>query len=341
MRFAIALLLVINALLFAAQSGLVSLPEPPRPQPLPQPLRSDALQLVAATVVEYTPDGAHTHRDAVAAAQSPITPPQTPSATARSEVAARPADPVTAALAGAAPETEAAALVAPTAPPPPAVITHDTIAQDKPQPSLEAVAPAQEPAAASAPQPPSTPTQPASPLPEHAAHETHPASNTVAPQPPTTPTVKTPVLLCRRTDATADEHRILDELAQTVPGVQLTATAEPVVESWWVATPKAANEKRARQQAETLRQKGVTDLFIVRDPGPHQWRISLGIFRTRDRAENLVRLLRQKGVSEIEILPRTQSEHFTILAKGPEPALERFLGRAQARLPRHNWEACR
>ncbi|WP_438438693.1 SPOR domain-containing protein [Hydrogenophilus thermoluteolus] len=340
MRFAIALLLVINALLFAAQSGLVSLPEPPRPQPLPQPLRSDALQLVAATVVEYTPDGAHTHRDAVAAAQSPITPPKRPPLLHDRKWLR-------------APPTRSlrhwpAQRRKPKQPhwwplphPPPAVITHDTIAQDKPQPSLEAVAPAQEPAAASAPQPPSTPTQPASPLPEHAAHETHPASNTVAPQPPTTPTVKTPVLLCRRTDATADERRILDELAQTVPGVQLTATAEPVVESWWVATPKAANEKRARQQAETLRQKGVTDLFIVRDPGPHQWRISLGIFRTRDRAENLVRLLRQKGVSEIEILPRTQSEHFTILAKGPEPALERFLGRAQARLPRHNWEACR
>ncbi|WP_217125601.1 SPOR domain-containing protein [Hydrogenophilus thiooxidans] len=357
MRFAIALLLVINALLFAAQSGLVSLPEPPRPQPLPQPLRSDALQLVAATIVEYTPEGARAHNDAVAAAQSPPTATQTSPATVQTQAAARPADPVTAVLAGAAPETEAAAPAAPTAAHSPSAIAPDPMAPKKPQPPLEAVAraqqetptlapqpthtPAQEPTATSAPEPPPTPTQPDPPLPGRFARETHSASSTMALQTTQPPAAKTPVLLCRQTSASAEERRILTELAQTVPGVQLTATAERGVEAWWVATPRAENEKRAQQLAETLRQKGVSDLFIVRDAGPHQWRISLGIFRTRDRAETLAAQLRQKGVTHIEILPRPSSERFTLLAKGPEAALERFLSRAKARLPHQTWEACR
>ncbi|GAB6049847.1 hypothetical protein JCM16106_06910 [Hydrogenophilus islandicus] len=322
MRFAIALLLVINALLVAVQTGIVKLPEPPRPQPIPQPLRSDALRLVRATVTEYG-----NKRGEPSASSGPTDRPE-PSVAAADAPSPQPPS-------GAAPQS-----------PPPGPASGSDAGSDAPggagRPPLAA--------APEAPQPPSLPASSEAPSLEPSA--TPPAQQPSAPPsappatpaaPPSAPTPFPPpkaVILCRLAEIDRERVHIAQELAQSVGGVRLAIAREAAVDAWWVTTPRQANEKAARALAETLRQQGVNDLFIIRDPGPHQWRISLGIFRTRERAERLVAELRRRGVTAVELLPRERSPKVTITVEGAQPLVDRFLGRARARLPEVTWQEC-
>lgn len=318
MRFAIALLLVINALLVAVQTGIVKLPEPPRPQPIPQPLRSDALRLVRATVTEYGnkrgEPSAHSgpsdrQESSVAAADAPS--PQPPSGAA-------PQLP----LPGSASGSDAPGgadrpplAAAPEAPEPPSL-------------PASSMAPSLQPSATPTAQQPSAP--PSAP----------PATPAVPPSAPTPSPPPKAANLCLLAEIDRERVHIAQELAQSVGGVRLAIAREAAVDAWWVTTPRQANEKAARALAETLRQQGVNDLFIIRDPGPHQWRISLGIFRTRERAERLIAELRRRGVTAVELLPRERSPKVTVTVEGAQPLVDRFLGRARARLPEVTWQEC-
>jgi len=325
MRFAIALLLVINALLVAVQTGIVKLPEPPRPQPIPQPLRSDALRLVRATVTEYGGQrgepSAHSGpsdrpEPSVAAADAPS--PQPPSGAA-------PQLPLPGSTSSSASGSDAGSDAPRGAAQPPLAA-----APEAPQPpSLPAssVAPSLEPSATPPAQQPSAP----------------PSAPSATPAAPSAPTPSPPpkaANLCRLAEIDRERVHIAQELAQSVGGVRLAIVREAAVDAWWVTTPRQANEKAARALAETLRQQGVNDLFIIRDPGPHQWRISLGIFRTRERAERLVAELRRRGVTAVELLPRERSPKVAVTVEGAQPLVDRFLGRARARLPEVTWQEC-
>lgn len=307
MRLAIALLIVINALLLAVQQGIIPLPTPARPEPVPQPLRAEQVQLA--------------HRTVTTAANNRPAPPQT----ATPELASPPE----------AAQSPSPASTEGTVPPPP--VAHEsppeavaTRATTEPPATLP-------PALPPAPVPAVSPSTVADPSPLTAP----PSSLPLSPPPPPAAAPPTAKGRCIATQIAPEGEAILRELARTLPGLKLTEKPLPAtVEAWWVATPSQRSEAAARAYVETLKQKGVSETFIIRDPGPNQWRISLGLFRIRERAELLRSQLQAKGVSPIEIVPRQKAGRIQVIVTGPEETVGRYLAHSKARLPALTWENC-
>ncbi len=313
MRFAIALLVVINGLLLAVLQGILAPPQGAPSDPAPQPLRADKIVVRAVQWPEET----------IAPVLSTATSPPT------GQTTTAPND--TVGTSATAQETAAALSSA-----------------DAPSPEPEAAVAA---TAAASPQPVSSHGEPPSPPP------TQPVQDKVAAKPApanaaTPPSVAPPspsgertdtktVIACRQlTTSNAEFATIAMALARSLEGLKLNRQEHSEVIAWWVTTPKFANAQEAARAAEELRAKGVKDLFAVRDPGPHQWRISLGVLRTRERAEVLARELRTKGVQNIEILPRDSRTEITMTVRGATERVLLWEHRVQARLPAVRLENC-
>ena len=65
---------------------------------------------------------------------------------------------------------------------------------------------------------------------------------------------------------------------------------------YWVHIPPLKTKSDADRKVRELRNLGVTEFFVVQDPG--QWRnaISLGIFRTEEAAQAFLAKLKERGV---------------------------------------------
>jgi len=65
---------------------------------------------------------------------------------------------------------------------------------------------------------------------------------------------------------------------------------------WWVHYPPQGSRVNALKKAAELRKLGITEFFIVQEPGPAQWSLSLGIFTTQEAAEAYLASLQERGV---------------------------------------------
>jgi len=65
---------------------------------------------------------------------------------------------------------------------------------------------------------------------------------------------------------------------------------------WWVHFPPQGSRANALKKAAELRKLGVTDFYIVQDPGPTQWSLSLGLFTTAEAAKAQLGALQKRGV---------------------------------------------
>jgi len=66
--------------------------------------------------------------------------------------------------------------------------------------------------------------------------------------------------------------------------------------SWWVHFPPQGSRANALKKAAELRKLGIRDFFVVQDPGPAQWSLSLGLFTTQDAARAHLAALKERGV---------------------------------------------
>lgn len=80
-------------------------------------------------------------------------------------------------------------------------------------------------------------------------------------------------------------------------------TVEPA-NTWWVRIPPFESRQRAEKRMRELRELGVTDLFVVREPGANKNAISLGLFRTESSARQHQSDLASKRIRDTEIIPR-------------------------------------
>jgi hypothetical protein len=73
---------------------------------------------------------------------------------------------------------------------------------------------------------------------------------------------------------------------------------------YWVHMPPMKTRAEVDRKARELRDRGVTEFFVVQDAG--QWRnaISLGIFRTEEAAQAFLAKLRQQGVRSAVVARR-------------------------------------
>ncbi|MBI4989523.1 MAG: SPOR domain-containing protein [Rhodocyclales bacterium] len=75
--------------------------------------------------------------------------------------------------------------------------------------------------------------------------------------------------------------------------------------SWWVHIPPLPNSAQADRKAAELSKLGVKDFYVVRESGPNQYAISLGLFKSEDGAKDyLDALQRKKNVKSARILAR-------------------------------------
>jgi hypothetical protein len=65
---------------------------------------------------------------------------------------------------------------------------------------------------------------------------------------------------------------------------------------YWVHMPPLRNKSEVDRKVRELRDLGVTEFFVVQEPGPWRNAISLGIFRTDEAAQAFLAGLRQRGV---------------------------------------------
>ncbi len=93
-------------------------------------------------------------------------------------------------------------------------------------------------------------------------------------------------------------------IAKAGTGFKLSETRSDAPSSWWVNIPAQGSREGADKKAAELRRLGVDDLFIMQDPGPNQFAVSLGLYKSEAAATRLLEALKEKGVRSAQITTR-------------------------------------
>lgn len=117
-----------------------------------------------------------------------------------------------------------------------------------------------------------------------------------------------PAFACLETDAfaAADARRFETRLARLALGARQTRLAIPFQEvtSHLVYLPPAGGKEGADRRVADLRERGITNFFIMQGDSPLRWAVSLGVFKTETSARTLAAELAKQGVQGVRILPR-------------------------------------
>ena len=77
--------------------------------------------------------------------------------------------------------------------------------------------------------------------------------------------------------------------------------------SWWVHIPPQPNGAQADKKAAELSKLGVKDFYVVRESGPNQYAVSLGLFKNEEGAKEYLGILQRKGVKSARSQARETS----------------------------------
>jgi len=132
---------------------------------------------------------------------------------------------------------------------------------------------------------------------------------------PTPPAPATPAYACLETEAFAppDARRFENRLARLELGARQMRLAVPFQEvtSHLVYLPPNGGKEGAERRVAELRERGISDYFIMQGDSPMRWAVSLGAFKTEASARTLAAELAKKGVQGVRVLPRgPQSNRF-------------------------------
>ena len=84
--------------------------------------------------------------------------------------------------------------------------------------------------------------------------------------------------------------------------VEQRALDEP--KSWWLHIPPLPNSAQADKKAAELSRLGIKDFYVVREGGPNQYAISLGLYKSEESANNCLNALLKKSVKSARIQVR-------------------------------------
>lgn len=82
-------------------------------------------------------------------------------------------------------------------------------------------------------------------------------------------------------------------------------TGAEAITGWWVRIPPDGTREYAERKGRELRALGVDEFYIVQDPGPNQYAVSLGLFKTEAAATQHLERLRKFGVRSASIGTRS------------------------------------
>ena len=101
---------------------------------------------------------------------------------------------------------------------------------------------------------------------------------------------------------------------------------------WWVRLPPAASREAAGRKVNELRALDVNDYFVLQEPGPNQFAISLGLFRTEAAAQQHLAVLQSKRIRGASITPRHSIVH-RVEVRGQPAVLEALADRLATQVP--------
>jgi hypothetical protein len=111
--------------------------------------------------------------------------------------------------------------------------------------------------------------------------------------------------------------------------------------SYWVNIPPGGGKEGATKRAETLVKAGIEDYIIVRDAGPNQYAISLGLFRSEEAANRLIEQLKKKNIKTARITVRDNTgNNARAEINGRSDLLEPFIKDFMSTHPSAQQDAC-
>ena len=126
------------------------------------------------------------------------------------------------------------------------------------------------------------------------------------------------------------EREAADKLAELISGrdAQLKVDRRVLDEpkSWWVSIPPLPNSAQADRKAAELSRLGVKDFYVVRESGPNQYAISLGLFKSEEAAKGSLAALLKKNVKSARIQAREAvGDKSVVEVRGSEDRLSRAM----------------
>jgi hypothetical protein len=104
------------------------------------------------------------------------------------------------------------------------------------------------------------------------------------------------------------EHEAAGRLAALIGSrdkqLKVTQRALEEPKSWWVHIPPLPNSAQADKKAAELSKLGVKDFYVVRESGPNQFAISLGLYKSEEAAKDYLGILSKKNVKSARIHAR-------------------------------------
>ncbi|NNM83532.1 MAG: SPOR domain-containing protein, partial [Burkholderiales bacterium] len=125
------------------------------------------------------------------------------------------------------------------------------------------------------------------------------ASAPAAPSAPAQPAAKKAAYCYTWGPFSQDEaEKAKSELAKFHPE-KLQEKNLPAKLNYWTYIPPKKNRQEALDAVRALKEAGITDLFLIQEPGKWQYAISLGMFGTEASAKMHASQIRQKGVDSV------------------------------------------
>jgi hypothetical protein len=153
-----------------------------------------------------------------------------------------------------------------------------------------------------------------------------------------------PAVACVETDAFAafEARRFETRLARLDLGARQTRLTVPFQEvtSHLVYLPPQGGKEGADRRTLELRERGVTNSFVMQGESPLKWAISLGVFKTEAAARTESARLTKLGIANVRVLPRgPQSQRFAYRFRDIDAEIRERIaeaGRGMAAAALHN-----
>ncbi len=130
----------------------------------------------------------------------------------------------------------------------------------------------------------------------------------------------------------AEAAKALSEALGRQQGVTLQEQPLEPPSSWWVHLPPADSRGAAGALVADLRQKGVTDVYIMNESSAYPHAVSLGLFKQAVQADRLLEQLRSRGVAGAKVTPRGSAAR-RIEVRGSQEAVDKALAQVAGQMP--------
>ena len=158
--------------------------------------------------------------------------------------------------------------------------------------------------------------------------------------------VAAPPVACVETDAFAagDARRFETRLARLDLGTRQTRLTVPFQEitRHLVYLPPQGGKEGADRRTAELRERGVTNSFVMQEDSALKWAISLGVFKTEAAARSEAARLAKQGIANVRVVGRgPQSQRFAYRFRAIDTGIRNAIVEAGRGMPAAVLHICR